>query len=185
MGIFIDGVNGEGVRNITFYFQNELFGLPVDRTFFGIQYGAFVNYRHRGSVPADKITVIAEFFYLSEGDYCALKLHFSGKNRVIGDGETVNSQLPAAGSTLMLQSGKVVLYTGSEKPENNLITVPDLSGFGAETANAKLISLGFNVAIDGLLENSAQVTGQYPEPGEELPEGSLVTIKVRSLSGTE
>ncbi len=104
---------------------------------------------------------------------------------IIGNGETVNSQLPAAGSTLMLQSGKVVLYTGSEKPENNLITVPDLSGLGAETANAKLISLGFNVAIDGLLENTAKVTGQDPEPGTALPEGSLITIKVRSLSGTE
>ena len=69
--------------------------------------------------------------------------------------------------------------------ENNLVTVPDLSGLGAETANAKLLALGFNVRIDGLLENSAKVTGQDPEPGEALPEGSLITIKVRSLSGTE
>ena len=107
------------------------------------------------------------------------------KYEIIGDGETVNSQLPAAGSTLMLESGKVVLYTGSETPENNLVTVPDLSGLGAETANAKLLALGFNVRIDGLLENSAKVTGQDPEPGEALPEGSLITIKVRSLSGTE
>lgn len=107
------------------------------------------------------------------------------KYEVIGDGETVNSQLPAAGSTLMLESGKVVLYTGSETPENNLVTVPDLTDYGAETANAKLISLGFNVAIDGLLENTAKVTGQDPEPGTALPEGSLITIKVRSLSGTE
>ncbi len=104
---------------------------------------------------------------------------------IIGDGETVVTQLPAAGSTLMIKTGKVVLYTGKETPENNLITVPDLSGYGAESANSKLVSSGFNVGISGSLSSTAVVTGQSPAAGESVPKGSIVTITVRSMNGTE
>ena len=89
--------------------------------------------------------------------------------KIIGDGETVVSQLPAAGSTLMLKTGTVVLYTGSDRPEDNLITVPKLTEIGAEAANSKLVSLGFNVGINGSLSSTALVTDQNPKPGEELP----------------
>ena len=97
---------------------------------------------------------------------------------IIGDGGTVNSQLPASGSTLMLKSGKIVLYTGSETPDNNLITVPNLSGYGAETANAKLVSMGFNVGLNGSISDTAVVTAQNPEAGTALPRGSIVTITI-------
>lgn len=104
---------------------------------------------------------------------------------IIGDGETVVSQIPASGSTLMLQSGTVYLYTGSEKPEDNMITVPDLDGLGTEAANSKLVSRGFNVGINGSFASSAVVTGQSPAAGESVPKGTIVTIKVRSMNGTE
>lgn len=104
---------------------------------------------------------------------------------IIGNGETVVTQLPAAGSTLMLKTGKVVLYTGKDTPENNMITVPDLSGLGAESANSKLVSSGFNVGISGSLSSTAVVTDQSPKAGESVPKGSIVTITVRSMNGTE
>ena len=107
------------------------------------------------------------------------------KYEVVGDGDTVTSQVPAAGSTLMLQSGKIVLYTGTETPENNMITVPDLTRYGAETANSTLIARGFNVGINGSFASTAVVTGQVPAAGESVPEGTIVTITVRSMNGTE
>ncbi|MBQ7160852.1 MAG: PASTA domain-containing protein [Clostridia bacterium] len=104
---------------------------------------------------------------------------------IIGDGETVVTQLPAPGSSLMLKTGKVVLYTAKETPENNLVTVPDLIGSKAESANSRLVSEGFNVGISGSFSDSAVVTAQSPAAGEAVPKGTIITITVRSMNGTE
>ena len=105
---------------------------------------------------------------------------------VVGDGTTVNSQKPDAGSVIYVSSGKIVLYTGAETEDDNSATVPDLASYSAEDANAKLVSLGFNVNVDGSLKaQGAVVTSQNPEAGTKLPKGSVVTISVRAMNGTE
>lgn len=108
------------------------------------------------------------------------------KCEVMGNGDTVVAQVPSSGSILLVQNGKVVLYTGTSTPEDNLVTIPDLTGVGAETANTTLVSKGLNVAINGSLnESGAVVTAQSPAAGEAVPKGSLVTITIRHLNGTE
>ncbi len=108
------------------------------------------------------------------------------KCEVVGEGDVVTAQIPSAGSIIQQESGKIVLYAGDSAPENNLITVPDLSGYGAEAANNVLVSNGFNVRIDGAVNRTgASVVSQSPAPGESVPYGSVVTITVRYFDGTE
>ncbi len=108
------------------------------------------------------------------------------KCEVVGEGDVVTAQVPSAGSIILAESGKVILYAGDATPENNLITVPDLKGYGAEAANNVLVSYGFNVKIDGSVNQAgASVVSQNPAPGESLPYGSVVTITVRYFNGTE
>lgn len=108
------------------------------------------------------------------------------KCEVIGEGEVVAEQVPAAGTIIQQENGKIVLYTGDSTTENNMVTVPDLTGYGAEAANNVLVSYGFNVKLDGALNRvGAQVTSQSPAPGERVPYGTAVTISVRYFNGTE
>ena len=108
------------------------------------------------------------------------------KCEVIGDGDIVAEQVPSAGTIIQQESGKIVLYTETSSAENNLVTVPDLTGYGAETANNVLVSYGFNVKLDGAVNRvGAQVTSQSPVAGEAVPYGSCVTISVRYFDGTE
>lgn len=108
------------------------------------------------------------------------------KCEIVGDGEIVAEQVPAAGTIIQQENGKIVLYTDSGKAEENLVTVPDLTGYGAEAANNVLVSYGFNIKLDGTVNRvGAQVTSQSPAPGERVPYGSAVTISVRYFNGTE
>ncbi|MBQ4562137.1 MAG: PASTA domain-containing protein [Clostridia bacterium] len=108
------------------------------------------------------------------------------KCEVVGDGDVVTAQIPSSGSIIQQESGKIVLYTGDNTPENNLITVPDLKGYGAETANNVLVSYGFNLKIDGTINRAgASVVSQSPAAGEKVPYGSVVTVTVRYFDGTE
>lgn len=108
------------------------------------------------------------------------------KCEVVGDGEVVTAQVPSAGSIIQQESGKIILYTGDSLPENNLITVPDLAGYSAEVANNVLVSYGFNVRIDGAINQSgAKIVSQSHAPGDKVPYGTVVTITVRYFDGTE
>ena len=108
------------------------------------------------------------------------------KCEVIGEGDVVTEQIPSAGSIIQQESGKIVLYTGGSTPENNQVTVPDLTGYGAEAANNVLVSNGFNVKIDGTINQAgASVVSQSPAAGDTVPYGTVVTITVRYFDGTE
>ena len=104
---------------------------------------------------------------------------------IIGDGETVTAQVPAAGSTVFKDTGKLLLYTGEEKPKNT-VTVPDLVGKTAEAANRILVNAGLNVSITGATNgDTATVISQSPAAGEVVPEATAVTIDVRHLGLTD
>ncbi len=100
---------------------------------------------------------------------------------VIGSGDTVTAQIPAAGSTVSKTNGRILLYTGGEEPKADK-TVPDVVGKTAEAANRILVNMGFNISIDGATGSSgATVISQSPEAGTAVPSGSSVTINVRHL----
>ena len=98
----------------------------------------------------------------------------------------VNNQIPAAGSYLRKDTGKLVFYVGDASMDT-YITVPSAIGLTSASANSVITNAGFNFAIDGTQEydigDSAVVVAQYPAAGEEALYGSLITVKMRYLDG--
>jgi stage V sporulation protein D (sporulation-specific penicillin-binding protein) len=98
--------------------------------------------------------------------------------KIIGSGEYVTSQLPAAGTYIEEVSGTIVLYAGASPEEN--VTVPDLSGMVATTANQALINLGLNIRIEGadsyLSGTGYKVVAQSVAPGEKVAAGTVITV---------
>lgn len=98
--------------------------------------------------------------------------------KVIGDGEYVTSQMPEAGSYIEEVSGTIVLYAG-QKIEST-VTVPDLNGMVAATANQALINLNLNVRIEGadsyLSGTGYKVVAQSVAPGEKVAAGTVITL---------
>lgn len=99
--------------------------------------------------------------------------------KIIGDGLTVTSQIPAGGSTMTKKDGILYLYTGDAIPTTD-IEVPDLVGKTAEAANRIVTNLGLNVSISGASNgSSATVSSQSPAAGEVVSAGTVVTIEMR------
>ena len=110
------------------------------------------------------------------------------KYNIVGDGDTINYQAPAAGSSFNKSSGTVTLYTGDAVP-NQYVTVPDLSQMKASTANQTIINAGLNPVITGATNNvsdaTAIVVGQSPEAGSSVLYGSTVTVTMRFIGDTD
>ena len=100
------------------------------------------------------------------------------KYKVVGDGDKVKYQMPAAGTYIEKVSGTIVLYTEGE-PEKN-VTVPDLTGMVAATANQALVNLGLNIKIEGsesyLSGTGYRVIAQSVEPGTKVEAGTVITV---------
>ena len=101
---------------------------------------------------------------------------------IIGNGEKVTAQVPAAGSKLSKQNGKVILYVGDTAPSNEL-TVPNVIGMSASAANRVLINAGFNISIEGATNyeagSGAVVVAQFPDAGTEATRGDVVSVTFR------
>ncbi len=101
---------------------------------------------------------------------------------IIGNGEKVTAQVPAAGSKLSKQNGKVILYVGDAAPSKEL-TVPNVIGMSASAANRVLINAGFNISIEGATNydagSGAVVVAQFPEAGSEATRGDVVSVTFR------
>ena len=100
--------------------------------------------------------------------------------RVIGDGETVTGQIPAAGETVSGDS-QVLLYCG-ETPEAEDVTVPDFLGMDRMKAAQAAQDAGVNLLILGNTDISPEVTAaeQSVPPGTKVPRGT--TIRVQFLN---
>ena len=102
---------------------------------------------------------------------------------IIGNGDTVKSQRPSAGTKVERSSAKIYLYTDTASPEAT-VTVPDLTGKIAASANATLINLGLNVKIEGtpqyLYGTEVEVYSQSVEPGTKVSKGSVITLYFRA-----
>ena len=100
--------------------------------------------------------------------------------RVIGDGETVTGQIPAAGETVSGDS-QVLLYCG-ETPEAEDVTVPDFLGMDRMKAAQAAQDAGVNLLILGNTDISPEVIAaeQSVPPGTKVPRGT--TIRVQFLN---
>ena len=112
---------------------------------------------------------------------------------IVGNGDTVVAQKPAAGATIEKPTiggvkGKVYLYTDSSllKEQENLVAVPNLVGDTPTVANAKLIGRGLNIRIEGSKNGTtAQVIEQSVAPGTMVPKGEVITLTFRHLESDE
>ena len=97
---------------------------------------------------------------------------------VVGDGEHVISQVPAEGSTVSKQNGRVILYTGEESAKAT-IEVPDVEGKTGEAAMRILVNAGLNVRIRGAKDSqNATVISQSVEAGEMVARGTVIEISI-------
>lgn len=134
---------------------------------------------------SDEKPVEIENFRGSSLDYAASRLKALGLSyEVIGSGSSVLTQVPVAGSTVTAKSGKVLLYTESgESPRT--AAVPRVVGMTAQSANEALIAAGFNVRLTGAGGLGTTVLSQSVPAGTVLDIGSVVTIEMRDMNGTD
>ncbi len=96
---------------------------------------------------------------------------------VVGKGECVSAQMPAAGTQMLCEGGKVVLTLGER--EQDTVTVPELVGKTAAEANRMLIDLGLNIQIKGdrdYRKNGKTVSAQSLAAGQAVPRGSVIVL---------
>ncbi len=96
--------------------------------------------------------------------------------RVVGDGDTVTDQLPAAKARIATGT-EVVLYAGDTKPDKKVI-VPDIRKMTAATARQTLAERGLYLNTAGALPTSGNVvvSKQAIDPGSEVAYGSVIRV---------
>ena len=95
--------------------------------------------------------------------------------RTVGEGDTVTAQIPVGGA-IIPSGSKIVLYLGAEKP-TDLVTVPDVRGQTAQTAQESLAMYGLYLKIGGssrYMSSKAVVAGQSVAIGTEVERGTVV-----------
>jgi stage V sporulation protein D (sporulation-specific penicillin-binding protein) len=126
----------------------------------------------------DKTAVVGSYVNMSTSE-AKQSLEAAGlAYRVIGDGETVVSQVPGADTVLRCENGCVLLYTEGTAEEYTV--VPSLVGLDAQAANTLLIGAGLNIEIVGAqnyyMGKDVVVTAQSAEPGLKVKRGTVIKV---------
>ena len=99
---------------------------------------------------------------------------------IIGDGENVIFQVPSAKNEIYQATGKVLLYTTSEKTQ--YVTVPSVIGKTAKEANIILTNCGLNIKYEGgtnfVFGEKSVVTYQSLTEGTSVRRGTVITVKI-------
>lgn len=105
------------------------------------------------------------------------------KVKVVGDGESVISQMPANGQYIP-QNGIVVLYT-DEETKRSKTKVPNFSGMTVSQANYAAAQAGLNIKIVGNFASGSgfSVFRQSIEKYTEVECGTTVTVYFRTTTG--
>lgn len=99
------------------------------------------------------------------------------------DAEEIVDQLPKPGASVMIGS-TIIIYT-NEIDEDNLVTVPDISGLSVEAAKRELEDYGLNFEAVGAGLNStsgAYAVKQSIEPGERVQPATVISVEFRHAS---
>ena len=97
--------------------------------------------------------------------------------RTVGAGETITSQIPAAGQTISGNS-QVLVYFGEEPPQDS-VTVPDFTGMNRQQAGDAAAQLGLHILVAGNtdLSPNVTVTAQSIASGETVPVGTTIRLE--------
>lgn len=95
--------------------------------------------------------------------------------RVVGNGDTVISQVPAARQTIP-SGGVIVLYTETDMKAQE-VEVPDFSGLTVSQVNSLAVSKGINAVFSGPTDASGTVSYSQDFPaGAVVEAGSRITV---------
>ena len=104
------------------------------------------------------------------------------KYEVVGNGTSVVNQIPASGSRMSKDGGRIILYT-EDVEESRDAVVPNVVGMTAEKANKALTDAGLNVHLDGAtIGAGAEVYSQSILPGTVVAKGTVVEIEMRFMN---
>ena len=123
---------------------------------------------------------IPEIVGLTRGEALAKAGEAGFTLNLIGDGETVVSQIPKSSARLK-KGASIYAYTTEQEPE--MLTVPDVSNMSLLGANTALINSGFNMKLTGTQEvdGEAVIFQQDPAAGTKAAKGTVVYVKLRHL----
>ncbi|MDR0381192.1 MAG: PASTA domain-containing protein [Oscillospiraceae bacterium] len=102
---------------------------------------------------------------------------------VVGQGDTVSAQTPAAGAQVP-ESAEIILYLGDERPPESA-TVPNVVGMTAEKANRALVNAGFYMRAVGAttaVGGTIAAAGQSVEAGTQAPPGTTIEVEFLDTS---
>lgn len=104
--------------------------------------------------------------------------------KVVGDGDTIERQIPAAGRSVS-KSGMVVLYTNGSGEAK--ATVPDFTGMTMSVVNSSALNAGVNVEFSGNTagENGVLAYKQSVAVGTEVDVGTVITVYFRDNSAVD
>lgn len=98
--------------------------------------------------------------------------------RVVGEGDVVTGQIPAAGATIPGNS-QVVIYVNEEVPSDR-VEVPDLAGKSPEQVQAALNNAGLYLRATGAVEyykSSNKAISQSYAAGSMVERGTVVEVR--------
>ena len=99
------------------------------------------------------------------------------KYEIIGSGTSIINQVPASGSKMSAENGKIILYTEAAE-ETVTAKIPNVKGMTAAQANKALADAGFNISLSGVTSGSgATAVKQFPAAGTEVEKGTVVTVE--------
>lgn len=174
----------------------------VDEPTKGVLYGSYVAAPYLGNVMRDVLPYLGvEPVYTDKelanmavtapdlvGLYATVAEDMAGVKgfevEIVGDRSyRVKSQSPAPGTKMESASAKIILYTESDI-EKTTVTVPDVIGKSAVSANELLSNHKLNIRIEGtnnyLSGSGAVAITQFPAAGEEVEPGTVVTVTFRN-----
>ncbi len=105
--------------------------------------------------------------------------------KAIGPEETVTAQIPQAGQSLPYGS-QVIGYFG-QRPETEMVKVPDFSGMNRQAASDAAGSLGLYILVTGNPSVAPNVvaTGQSVAAGTEVPAGTTIRLSFADTSAQD
>jgi stage V sporulation protein D (sporulation-specific penicillin-binding protein) len=100
--------------------------------------------------------------------------------QIIGDGDTITDQLPAAGVRIPSDT-EMILYTEGTKPED-IVTVPNVIGMTPEQANTALTNQGVFMRPIGAQPGAGKtLAAAWQEfAGQSVPYGTVIAVEFRS-----
>ncbi len=105
--------------------------------------------------------------------------------KVVGDGDEVISQNPAANQTVS-SGGVIVIYT-EEDAETSMVEVPDFTNKSISQVNQLAVQVGLNITFSGPSLQTATTASfkQSVEKGTKVAAGSSVTVYFQETGGVE